>query len=676
MRTLRATARLLIMPLCLAGCASTHGVSSRYQTITSVGDKTLPVVADNAGQRIEADQPSADRPRRTTEGRISGRVYDENGDPVPNVDVRLAVGGSAGGKVVRSTTDRTGAFTLKGVRPGSKYVVIAENEDEGLSGRSEVHAPDTDVKIQLASMETGAVSRRPVQGANTVNRVSEREPTDDDEEDNRPAPKKRPKSGVNLEDIAPAEDADELESAPPRKKSTASRGSSGKTSGWQKANADDSGSEESDEAGDLPSETEPAKSRSAPKAKREPVEPASDEDDGPNPLPPALEPGQTDHTSARPAPDPRPMELPEGQAIASAEPEPEPKPEPASAPAPAAEVSPVAHETSQNDIPPEMALSSGSEGGPAAVAAATTDLNGIPEEMELSSPTGSAPAPVGQETVAQAPAGLPDLVEPSAPAAPRPAGRPVMVAGAVPALPPAMEPPPLATVSESQSGPKPKKRTTWKDLTTTMASADIPSEVPNPPVTQVSTRATAPKAARASLVSRPRAAPPGPDPGKSYCDYDSKHRRINDFRLPDFQGRPVHFKDLDADLILLDFWGTWCQPCLRSVPHLVDLQKRLGGQKFTVVGIACEKGTPQEAARHVAEESQKLGINYPVLLSGLEGDCPVQQALHIQAFPTLILVDREGRILWQDQGATPTNLARLDRFLAGVTTTSQQNARR
>ncbi|MHC5541542.1 carboxypeptidase regulatory-like domain-containing protein, partial [Singulisphaera rosea] len=153
MHTLRVTARLLIMPLCLAGCASTQGVSSKYQTITSVGDKTQPVVADNAGERVEADQPAADRPRRT-EGRISGRVYDENGDPVPNVDVRLAVGNSPGGKVVRSTTDRTGAFTLKGVRPGSKYVVIAENEDEGLSGRSEVDAPDTDVKIQLAAMET------------------------------------------------------------------------------------------------------------------------------------------------------------------------------------------------------------------------------------------------------------------------------------------------------------------------------------------------------------------------------------------------------------------------------------------------------------------------------------------------------------------------------------------
>jgi hypothetical protein len=40
--------------------------------------------------------------------------------------------------------------------------------------------------------------------------------------------------------------------------------------------------------------------------------------------------------------------------------------------------------------------------------------------------------------------------------------------------------------------------------------------------------------------------------------------------------------------------------------------------------------------------------------------------LHIQAFPTLILVDRQGRILWRDQGATPATLARLDQFIAAA----------
>ena len=73
-----------------------------------------------------------------------------------------------------------------------------------------------------------------------------------------------------------------------------------------------------------------------------------------------------------------------------------------------------------------------------------------------------------------------------------------------------------------------------------------------------------------------------------------------DFRLPGLDGKPVCFRELDADLVLLDFWGTWCQPCLKSIPHLVALQERLG-KKLVVVGVACEQEAPDKAAAKVAE---------------------------------------------------------------------------
>ena len=131
----------------------------------------------------------------------------------------------------------------------------------------------------------------------------------------------------------------------------------------------------------------------------------------------------------------------------------------------------------------------------------------------------------------------------------------------------------------------------------------------------------------------------------------------------------MRFQDFDTDLILLDFWGSWCQPCLRSVPHLVDLQKRLGGKQLQVIGIACEREeTPAaERAAGVAKAVKKLGINYPVLVTSMDGSCPLQKALHVQAYPTLILVDRQGRVLWQDQGATRLTMARLDRMISIAT---------
>jgi thiol-disulfide isomerase/thioredoxin len=154
---------------------------------------------------------------------------------------------------------------------------------------------------------------------------------------------------------------------------------------------------------------------------------------------------------------------------------------------------------------------------------------------------------------------------------------------------------------------------------------------------------------------------------KPACEYDDRHRRLLDFKLPDVEGKPVRFQDLDADLVLLDFWGTWCQPCLKSIPHLVDLQARAGGKRLKIVGIACEKEPPDQSSKRLAATVDQLKINYPILVSCNDGSCPLQEALHIQAFPTMVLLDRQGRVLWRDQGATPATLARLDRMISDST---------
>ena len=126
----------------------------------------------------------------------------------------------------------------------------------------------------------------------------------------------------------------------------------------------------------------------------------------------------------------------------------------------------------------------------------------------------------------------------------------------------------------------------------------------------------------------------------------------------------VSFHDLDSDLILLDFWGTWCRPCRKSIPHLNELQKTLGGKKLQVIGIACERSAAKDRAAKVAASVKQLGINYPVLISSMDGTCPVQDAFQIQFYPTMILLDRQGRILRREAGATDDTLARIDRFIA------------
>jgi thiol-disulfide isomerase/thioredoxin len=146
---------------------------------------------------------------------------------------------------------------------------------------------------------------------------------------------------------------------------------------------------------------------------------------------------------------------------------------------------------------------------------------------------------------------------------------------------------------------------------------------------------------------------------------DPNERRIVDFRLPGLSGTMVSFHDLDADLILLDFWGSWCQQCRKSIAHLSDLQAKLGGKRIQVVGIACEKaGSFAERRAAAAGAVQQLGIDYPVLVSTLDGSCPLQRALNVQFYPTMVLIDRDGRILHTEQGATDATLSRTDRSIS------------
>lgn len=164
-----------------------------------------------------------------------------------------------------------------------------------------------------------------------------------------------------------------------------------------------------------------------------------------------------------------------------------------------------------------------------------------------------------------------------------------------------------------------------------------------------------------------------PSPGRSTsmltaaqvaCEFDVGEKRLHDFLLPDLNGRMVSFRELDSDLILLDFWGTWCVPCRKSIPHLNELQKTLGGKKLQVIGIACERVPAKDRAAKVAAAVKDLKIAYPVLTTAMDGTCPVQEALQIQFYPTMILLDRQGRILRREQGATDETLARIDHFIA------------
>jgi thiol-disulfide isomerase/thioredoxin len=188
----------------------------------------------------------------------------------------------------------------------------------------------------------------------------------------------------------------------------------------------------------------------------------------------------------------------------------------------------------------------------------------------------------------------------------------------------------------------------WKDLD--WGDSPAPSPGPDP------TEPAPPERARTESTG---------DGGfaEAACDYDPRAERLADFQLPDLDGKPFQLSEAKAELVLLDFWGSWCPPCRASIPHLISLQKRYGPDGLRVVGIAYEEGTLAQGAEAAGKHAREAGVNYPVLL-GRERDCPVRTALEVDVYPSLVLLDRSGRILWRGKGATPDTLRGLDRAVA------------
>jgi peroxiredoxin len=153
------------------------------------------------------------------------------------------------------------------------------------------------------------------------------------------------------------------------------------------------------------------------------------------------------------------------------------------------------------------------------------------------------------------------------------------------------------------------------------------------------------------FVARILSPPPGPgriQPAAATAAELLGQRRP-DFTLADVTGQAVSADRFDGRVLLVNFWATWCAPCVEEMPMLSQLQRDYAARGFSVVGIALDEPL---RAREFAEE---LGIDYP-LLFGLADAMVVGRRYgnNTGMLPYSVLVDASGIIRW-------TRLGLLDR---------------
>ena len=115
-----------------------------------------------------------------------------------------------------------------------------------------------------------------------------------------------------------------------------------------------------------------------------------------------------------------------------------------------------------------------------------------------------------------------------------------------------------------------------------------------------------------------------------------------DFTLRSNTGKNLKLSEFRGQVVLLNFWASWCGPCRQEMPALEKLQKRYGKLGFTVLGVNVEEDSTQ--AKRMLRE---IRVSFPILYDTQNTASKLYQ---VSAMPTTVIIDRDGNMRYLHKG--------------------------
>jgi len=123
---------------------------------------------------------------------------------------------------------------------------------------------------------------------------------------------------------------------------------------------------------------------------------------------------------------------------------------------------------------------------------------------------------------------------------------------------------------------------------------------------------------------------------------ETKKTPAPNFTSPSLSGSNVRLSELKGDVILLNFWASWCGPCRLEMPLLNKLHNKYKAIGFTVLGVNVEEST--SAAQDFLKDNK---VSFPILW---DTQNTVSKQYNVQAMPTTVMIDRDGQVRYIHKG--------------------------